>query len=194
MLIPPAKATVPLLLAVLGLILVVVIAAFGIGSPDHSGDLHAGTVTVAGIDPTSGHVVTLDLSKNVPVGVTAAAPGATRVRLTVESVGQHISQASAPLLVVHGTLNPPGGGIASIDASSARYLAGGRLEGEIELMQGGVVVAHQQFPVKTKETGLLTAGARRRSCCCCSPWPTASRSPVRCAGAAGPGPPPSGWG
>jgi Protein kinase domain len=153
-LIPPAKATVPLLLALVGFVLVVLVAAFGIGSPSHSGDLRAGTVTVASVDPTSGHVVTLNLSRNVAVGVTSAAPAATRARLTLESVGQHIVQASAPLLITHG---PVPGRIASVDLTSARYLTGGRLGGEVELLQGGAVVGHQQFAVKTSETGVLTA-------------------------------------
>ena len=65
-LIPPAKSTVPLLLAVAGLVLLVLVALVGIGSASTGGNIRPGTVTVAGVDPTSGHVVhLLDLSKPV---------------------------------------------------------------------------------------------------------------------------------
>ena len=193
-LIPPAKATVPLLLAVLGLILVVVIAAFGIGSPDHSGDLHAGTVTVAGIDPTSGHVVTLDLSKNVPVGVTAAAPGAdpgpTHRR---ERRPAHLAGFRA--IAGRARNAQPSGRWHRLDRRLVRPVPGrwpsrGRDRADAGRGRGRTPAV----PGEDEGDRPADRGARRRSCCCCSPWPTASRSPVRCAGAAGPGPPPSGWG
>ena len=50
-----------------------------------------------------------------------------------------------------------GGSIATVDLSSARYLTGGRLVGEVELLRAGTVVGHEQFGVTTKQFGLLTA-------------------------------------
>jgi hypothetical protein len=148
-LIPPSKAMVPLLLAVVGLILVVLVAVVGLSSPSTGGDLVSGTVTVAGVDPTSGRVVALDLSKPVPVGVTPA--GADRVRLSLGSLGQHLAETTTPL-------KPGDGGFtASVDVASAQYLAGGRLTGEIEILNGTTVVGHEQFAAKTGSTGLLTA-------------------------------------
>ncbi len=121
-LIPPAKATVPLLLAVVGLVLLVLVALVGVGSASTGGNITPGTVTVAGVDPTSGHVVKLDLSKPVLVGVTRRRdPGPDRARLSLESAGQQVSSASAPLLAAARL----GGSIASVDLSSARYLTGG---------------------------------------------------------------------
>lgn len=150
-LIPPSKATVPLLLAIVGLILVVLVALVGVGSTSTRGTLPPGTVTVAGVDPTSGRVVDLDLSKPVPVVVAAGSPSADRVRLSLDSLGQHLAQTTAPL-------KPGDGGLAaSVDVASAQYLAGGRLTGEIELLNGVAVVGHEQFAAKSGSSGLLTA-------------------------------------
>jgi Protein kinase domain len=150
-LIPPARATLPLVLTVVGLILVVLVAFLGIGSTSTGGDIPPGTVTVAGAAMPATRVVELDLSKPVPIEVTVGAPTADRVRLSLDSLGQHLSQNAA-------TLVPAGAGqSASIDAASAQYLAGGRLSGEIELLKGGAVVGHQRFGATTSQSGLLTA-------------------------------------
>ncbi len=161
---PPPKATVPLLIAVALVVVTILVALLGIGSGS-SGGLPPGQVTVAGKDPAGGQVLHLDLSKPIPVGAAAgAAPGATRAKLTLQALGQQVSQSSAPL-------KPFGSGkVATIDASSARYLYGGRFTARLDLTgppvpatEGSgvepvpVTLSHVDFGVTTKQFGLLTA-------------------------------------
>jgi len=149
---PPPEPTIPRLVAAVALVLLVVVALVGLGSAGTTGDLAAGTVTVNGVDPTSGHVIHLDLSKPVLVATSPTAPAADRVRLTLQSAGQHVAQASAPLR--HGT---PTARAALVDLSSARYVVGGRMAGRVELLRSGAVVGQQQFGATTQQFGLLTA-------------------------------------
>jgi serine/threonine-protein kinase len=152
-LIPPARATVPLVLAIVGLLLVLLVAFVGVGSPDTGGDTVAGTVTVAGTPlPTEG-VVSLDLAKPITIDATEGAPRADRVRFSLDSVDQPVFQTTTELT----TGGPANGASASVDASGAQYLAGGRLTGEVELLDGTVVTGHQTFAAKTTGSGLLTA-------------------------------------
>ena len=149
---PPTPPTVPLLIAA-GLVLVtVIIALVGIGS-GATGGLPAGSVRVAGVDPAGGKVVRLDLSKPVPVVVgPGVATGATRAKLSLQALGQPVSQASAPL-------RPFGNGeVATIDATSARYLLGGRLSARLDLDRGSTSLGHSTFGIQTAQFGLLTAG------------------------------------
>jgi serine/threonine-protein kinase len=147
--VPPAKATWPLLLTALLLLLTVVLALVGIGSPSTGGDLPAGSVRIAGVDPTSGKVVELDLSKPVPVVLGAGAPSADRARLTLGALGQRVTQSSAPLRVA--------GHVASIDTGSSRYLVGGRLTAQLDLVKGSTVVGHVSFVATTSQLGLISA-------------------------------------
>jgi hypothetical protein len=159
-LIPPARPTLPLVLAVVGLLVIVLVALLGIGSPATGGNLPKGSVTVAGIDPTSGRVITLDLGQPVQVTTASDAPAGDHARLTLQSVDQNVAQADAPLTVGPVATVPgasPDGTVAAIDVSSARYLAGGRLAGRIELLAGGIVVGEQRFGATTSSSGLLTA-------------------------------------
>jgi len=150
---PPPRATVPLVIAVVLLLAALAIALLGIGRAS-GGDLARGAVTVAGVDPTSGEVVKLDLSEAVPVAVGAAGPAtADRARLSVQAAGQQVSSGSGPL-------QPDSSGTgrsASVDLGSARYLVGGRVAGEVEVLQGTTVVGHQRFGGQTAQFGLLTA-------------------------------------
>jgi hypothetical protein len=164
---PPAKATVPLLVAAGLVLLTIVVALVGIGSGS-TGGLPARSVTVAGVDPTGGQVLHLDLSKPIPVGVApGVATSATRARLTLQLLGQSVSQSSAPL-------KPFGAGrVATIDASSAHYLLAGRFTARLDLLGGAITgtgdgkaavvpattsQAHVDFGVQTKQFGLLSAG------------------------------------
>jgi len=133
-------------------VLTIGVALIGLGS-GASGGLPAGAVRVAGVDPAGGRVVHLDLSRPVPVVVgPGVAPGATRARLSLQSLGQQVSQSSAPL-------KPFGTGqVATIDASSARYLFAGRFQARLDLTKGGVSLAHSDFGLQTKQFGLLSAG------------------------------------
>jgi Protein kinase domain len=163
---PPAKATVPLLIAAALVVITVIIALVGLGSGS-SGGLPANRVTVAGKDPAGGQVLHLDLSKPIPVGVAAGvATSATRAKLTLQALGQQVSQSSAPL-------KPFGTGrVATIDASSARYLYAGRFTARLDLVGSTAAAAgpsttpvgqpvseaHVDFGVQTKQFGLLSAG------------------------------------
>jgi hypothetical protein len=162
---PPAKPTVPLLVAGVLVLLTIVVALVGLGSAS-TGGLPAGAVQVNGIDPSGGKVVHVDLSKPILVAVKAGvAPGATRARLSLKALGQQVSQSSAPLRPFQG------GQLARIDASSARYLFAGRFQATLDLLGAhdstlntiGVAgpptsVAHSTFGLTTQQFGLLSAG------------------------------------
>lgn len=150
---PPPGAAVPLVIAVVLAVAALLVALLGIGGAS-GGDLARGAVTVAGVDPASGAVIKLDLAEPVPVTVGATAPaGADRARLSVQAAGQQVSSASGPLQP-----DPSGSDrSASVDLGSARYLVGGRVVGEVELLQGTTVVGHQRFGGQTAQFGLLTA-------------------------------------
>lgn len=163
---PPAKPTVPLLIAAALVVITIVIALVGIGSGS-SGGLGAHSVTVAGKDPAGGQVLHLDLSKPIPIGVApGVATSATRAKLSLQVLGQQVSQSSAPL-------KPFGTGrVALIDASSARYLYAGRFNARLDLIGSSasaagptttpvgqpVNEAHVNFGIQTKQFGLLSAG------------------------------------
>ena len=153
-LIPPAKSTVPLLLAVVGLVLVVLVRPRRRRVGQHRRQHHAGhgdgrrrRPHVGARDPL------LDLSKPVVVAVSGRRRRPTGCALTLQSVGQQLTRAPRPRCVTA----TPSGRIAAVDLSSARYLTGGRLVGEVELLRAGTVVGHEQFGVTTKQFGLLTA-------------------------------------
>ena len=151
-LIPPARATVPILLAVVGLLLVLLVAFVGIGSPSTGGPT-VSEVSVHGTPLPTGSVVPLDLAKPVVIDVGETSPRATRVRFSLRSLDQPVFETTANL----EPNSPAAGQSASIDASGAQYLAGGRLTGEVELLDGTVVTGHQTFAARTTKTGLLTA-------------------------------------
>ena len=108
---------------------------------------------MAGNDPSGGQVVHLDLSRPIPVVLApGAAPGATRARLSLQALGQQVSQSSAPL-------KPFGTGqVATIDASSARYLFAGRFQARLDLLKAGRRWPTLDFGIQTKQFGLLSAG------------------------------------
>ena len=151
-LIPPARATVPILLAVVGLLLVLLVAFVGIGSPSTGGPTVAGAV-VHGTPLPTNHVVALDLSKPIVIEAPEGPAKADRVRFSLTSLDQPVFRTTAELT----PSGPAAGQSASIDASGAQYLAGGRLTGEVELLDGTVVTGHQTFAARTTKTGLLTA-------------------------------------
>jgi len=65
---------VPVAVAAVLAVLAVAVALVGLGAPPRGGDLAPGTVTVAGVDPTTGADVKVDMTKPIPVSV-AGLPG-----------------------------------------------------------------------------------------------------------------------
>jgi len=136
--------------AVLGLI-AVTLAVIGLGTPPRGGDLLPGTVTVAGVDPTTADVVEIDMSKPIPVTV-AGAPG-ERVKLAVDVLGTPVAGQQAPLV--------PGGQemTAAVPPPVNPYLLAGNLTGEVSVLSGETPTATYRFGIHSTQPALTTAFA-----------------------------------
>jgi serine/threonine protein kinase len=129
---------------------------FGAGSFTPSPVLQAGTVTVAGHDPATGPV-SLNLERQIPVvleQVPAGVGSPTTAQLVLSLGG---------LSVVHSTKLPlvrgPGGLATLLDASSGRYLVGGKLQADL-VLSGPRGTVEDAFEVHAVRSPVLTlAGA-----------------------------------
>jgi hypothetical protein len=149
---PLALAATAILFAVAALI----VAFVGVGSPDRSGNIPAGTVTVAGVDPTAGKVVHLDLAKPIRVAGTlpATAAGADTVKLSFVAADIELGAASVPL-----TAGPDGRFVAYFRTTGGRYLVTGRATGKVSLLAGASSRARQFFTVRSDQWSLATIPA-----------------------------------
>ena len=145
---PPSPARYFIAAAVL-VVVAFVVALVGIGAPSSGGTLSAGEVTVAGTDVVSGGTVTVNLSKPVPVVVSASAPAADHVALSSTVLGQQVSSATAPLV-------PAASGRTALVDLGGRYLVGGSFTGKVTLWQGLVAGKDATFDAHTSQTGLLS--------------------------------------
>ena len=125
---PPSPARYFIAAAVL-VVVAFVVALVGVGAPSSGGTLSAGEVKVAGTDVISGGTVTVNLSKPVPVVVSASAPAADHVQLSSTVLGQQVSSATAPLV-------PAASGRTALVDLGGRYLVGGSFTGKVTLWQG----------------------------------------------------------
>ena len=155
---PPSglgAAAVPWAAAAILLAVASVLAAFlGVGSPTRSGNLPKGTLTVAGIDPTAGTPVTLDLSKPTQIeGVLP--PGATEadsVRLAFSTADIELGSASVPIVV-----QPDGRFVTYFrNSGGGRYLIAGDTTGEVSLLHGASTLMYQDFDAHLENRSLLT--------------------------------------
>jgi hypothetical protein len=149
-----ARAPIPEFAACIALLVVAaVIAVVGLGSPDRSGDMPKGAVTVAGVDPTAGSLITVDLAQPVTVNGTlpATAAGANELSLGFSAAGVSLGKAKAPI-----TPTPNGQFSATFKTSGSQYLVAGRATGEVAILKGATTAAHQSFAVKSKQSPWTT--------------------------------------
>lgn len=146
----PAPPTAKVATALALLLLCLVVAFVGLGTPSRAGTLGRGTVTVNGVDPAIGQVVPADLERPVTVAGTAA--DATGVRLSFTVAG--IPLGSARSETVPG---PDGRFSAQVDASGSRYLVAGRATAELTLEGPDPGPLRQAFAVRSTQPPLLTA-------------------------------------
>jgi double zinc ribbon protein len=156
---PRRPARKPLVLGALALLFAVaalVVAFVGLGSPDRSGNIPAGALAVAGVDPTAGKVVRLDLSKPIKVAGTlpAVAAGVDTVRLSFVAADIELGTASVPLVA-----GPDGRFVTYFRTTGGRYLVTGRATGEITLLAGASNRARQFFTVRSDQWSIATIPA-----------------------------------
>jgi serine/threonine-protein kinase len=118
-----AAALVGLIALVLGLL--------GVGTSNPTPVLRPGSVTVAGHDPATSGRVSLDLNGQIPV-VVRQLPSGVGTPATAQ-----LTLSLGGLTVVHSTsvqlVQGPAGFTATVDASSGRYIVGGKLAGSLKL-------------------------------------------------------------
>ncbi|TQF73641.1 protein kinase [Rhodococcus spelaei] len=141
---------VPFALAAGLALLAVLIALLGLGSPSTGGSLAPGTTTIAGVDPTTGGAVPIDLSQPVPVTTTGDGLADT-AQVTLRVLGATVGRQSAPIVWSGGT------GVAAVPPPVNRYLLAGRMSGELTLLHAGAPVANSQFAVRTTQSASTTA-------------------------------------
>jgi serine/threonine-protein kinase len=133
-----------------------VIAAIGLGGPPRSGDIPAGYVTIAGIDPATARVVRLDLSKPIPIAGTLppSAAQADSVKLTFKASDVELGSAAAGIVPT-----PDGTFSATFKTSGGRYLLAGKAAAQLEFLRGEGTAAHQNFVVRSTQWALATIPA-----------------------------------
>jgi serine/threonine-protein kinase len=135
-------------------LLVLVVAAAGLGSSSHSGSLPAATVAVARTDPASA-TPELNLDKPVPVAATPASGAREN-----DIVRLRLSAGGLPLGSGQSTLTRSGGALqAEVNVSASRYLVAGRATGRVDLLRGGAVVAGRSFAVRSSRSPFMTLPA-----------------------------------
>ncbi|WP_102146045.1 serine/threonine-protein kinase [Mycobacterium hubeiense] len=136
--------------AVLGLI-AIALALVGLGSPPRGGDLQPGTVTVAGLDPTTVDRVEVDMTKPIPVTVTGV-PGDTAA-LALDVLGTSLGRHQAPFI--------PGapGLTAEVPSPVNPYVLAGNVTAELRVLSGETPTATYRFGIRTTQPGLTTAVA-----------------------------------
>jgi serine/threonine-protein kinase len=143
--VPPPAARWPFLAAAVLLVATVLLAFAGLGSPTRGGTLAAGEVSVAGLDPTTGQTIPLNLSKPVPVTVGPSGPQADAVTLGLSMLGHQVTSGSAELA-------PGATRDASVDLGG-HYFLSGAFTGTLTLLAHGTAVAHESFGVHTGQSG-----------------------------------------
>jgi serine/threonine-protein kinase len=117
--------------AVLVGVIALVLGLLGIGSSNPTPILGAGSVTVAGHDPTAKGRVPIDLNNQIPI-VVRHLPASVGTPLTAQlvlSLGGVNVVRSTSVPFVHGAA----GWRTVVDASAGRYIVGGKLSGALKL-------------------------------------------------------------
>ncbi|MGI8776371.1 MAG: hypothetical protein ACR2LJ_03055, partial [Acidimicrobiales bacterium] len=126
----------------------------GVGSPDRSPRAPKGLLSIGGHDPAKGSV-SLDLGKPIPVRLSGRAPataGVTAARLALSVGGLPLIESST------GDFAPGSAGMdATIDDQANRFLTGGTVTGELELLRDTTVVSRYGMAVHPARRGLASA-------------------------------------
>jgi serine/threonine-protein kinase len=130
-------------------LLAVLIAMIGLGGPPRGGDLPAGTVTVAGVDPTTADRVEIDMSKPIPV--TVAGVPADNVALGLNIFGTTIGRHDAPVIA------GPGGATADVPAPVNPYIVAGRMTGVLALSSPEGPTTTYRFGMRSTQSAMTTA-------------------------------------
>jgi serine/threonine-protein kinase len=140
---------VPAAVSVVLALLAIAVALVGLGTPARGGELGPGVVTVAGVDPTTGDEVRVDLSKPIPV--TIAAPEGGTVSLAVDVAGMTIGRHEAP--IVAGEHGP----VAMVPPPFNPYLLAGRTTAVLTVRSGGTPTATYRFGMTSVQPATTTA-------------------------------------
>jgi serine/threonine-protein kinase len=147
----PSAARSPKIAAAVAAVLAlaaVAVALIGLGSAPFGGDLTPGAVTINGTDPTANRDVPVDLSKPIPVAVTAA--GADSVTLSVDILGLSVGSREAPL-------SPDGA--TTVAAPVNRYVMAGNMPAQITLLHDHTPLGTQRFTLSSSQSAVTTATA-----------------------------------
>lgn len=128
----------------------IAVAWFGIGTPTRGGDLKAGQVTVAGVDPTAVPEVVIDMSKPIPM--TVSTPGVDAVGLSMTLGGIQIGNHAA-------ALNPRQPSAATVPPPINPYLVAGTATGEVTLLVHGTATGHYAFAMRSTQRAITTVAA-----------------------------------
>lgn len=141
----------PLAFCLVLAIAAVAIAWIGIGAPPRGGDLRPGTVTIAGVDPTSTDNVAIDMTKPIPLTVRGVDGDGAALSLDVlgVSVGRHDSALSPSGQDLTATVPPP----------INPYLLAGRTTAELIIRNGPQTTAVYRFGIRTTQRATTTAVA-----------------------------------
>lgn len=146
-----ASPRVPFLVAALLGVVAIAVAVIGVGSAPRGGDLPPGSATVAGVDPTIGEPVEVDMSR--PIAVTVAGLPADSVALSLDIAGTSLGRHDAPLV-------PAGPApAAEVPAPVNPYVLAGNLTGQLQLLDGETTTGTYRFGMRTSQSPLTTAVA-----------------------------------
>ena len=140
---------IPFVLAAVLALAAVAVAFIGLGGPPRGGDLAPGTVTIAGTDPTGSGEVSVDLSKPIPVTVTA--PEADSVTLAVDILGAPIGHQEAALA--------PADRSTTLRAPVNRYVLAGQMTARITVLHNHTPLGTYQFILKSTQSATMTVAA-----------------------------------
>ena len=149
----PRPPVAEFIISVVLLVLAVLVAIIGLGTPTTSGNIPPRTITVAGADPSAGKVIKVDLSKPIVVAGTlpSTATSSNSLRLAFSAAGITLGQSTAKF-----TTGSDHRFSASFNTSGSRYLVAGRATGEVTLLTGSVTTAQQKFAAKATQAPLAT--------------------------------------
>jgi serine/threonine-protein kinase len=133
----------------------VLFGLLGVGSSSPTPVLGPGSVTVAGHDPAVGGRVPINLDQQIPIIVRnlPSDAGTPRTAQLVLSLGGLSVVRSTPVPLVRGA----GGLHTTLDASSGRYIVGGKLAGSLEL-SGPRGTVNDDFGVQGSRSPFSTFG------------------------------------
>ena len=140
---------IPFVLAAVLALAAIAVAFIGLGGPPRGGDLLPGAVTIAGTDPTSSGAVSVDMSKPIPVTVTA--PEADSVTLAVDILGAPIGHQEASLA--------PADRSTTLRAPVNRYVLAGHMTARITVLHNHTPLGTYQFILKSTQSATMTVAA-----------------------------------